>query len=318
MDIVVFDGHTLNPGDMSWEGLQKLGNCIIYDYTVQADTLTRIGNAEIILTNKVVIDRKIMESAPHIKYIGVLATGYNVIDLDAATEYGITVTNIPAYSTNSVAQLVFAHILTVTNRVELHSQSVHSGDWQKSIYDSYTLSPQSEICGKTLGIVGYGQIGQKVAQIARAFGMNVLFHNRSVKNVQDENIRQVSLETVFSESDFVSLNCPLTNENYQFVNAPLLSKMKHSAVLINTGRGGLINENDLAGALNAGQIAAAGLDVISVEPPVNGNPLFQAKNCFITPHIAWGTIEARKRLMNIAIDNINAFLNGTPKNKVNK
>lgn len=316
MEIVVLDGYTLNSGDLSWEPLRKLGNCKIYDRTSVDETLTRIGNAKIILTNKVIIDRHIIESAPSLKYIGVLATGYNVVDTKAASEKGITVTNIPAYSTDSVAQMVFSHILAFANRVELHTQSVQSGDWANCIDFSYTKSQQTEIAGKTLGIVGFGQIGQKVAQIARAFGMNVLFHNRSQKTVSDEGIKQTSLETVFSESDFISLNCPLTNENQQFVNTELLSKMKSTAMLINTGRGGLINEQDLADALNSGMIAAAGLDVISTEPPKEGNLLFSAKNCYITPHIAWATIEARSRLMEIAIENIQAFIEGKVQNAV--
>ena len=317
MEIVVMDGFTLNPGDLSWEALRKLGNCKIYDRTTAGETLSRIGNAEIILTNKVIIDRQIMEAAPNLKYIGVLATGYNVVDVAAAKEKGIAVTNIPAYSTDSVAQMVFSHILAFCNRVELHTASVQNGDWQNCADFTYTCTPQIEISGKTLGIVGYGQIGQKVGRIARAFGMKVLFQNRSVKAVQDENIRQVSLETVFSESDFVSLNCPLTSENQQFVNAALLANMKPSAMLINTGRGGLVNEKDLANALNTGQIAAAGLDVLSTEPPKADNPLLTAKNCFITPHIAWATIEARTRLMNIAVENVNAFLQGKAQNVVN-
>ena len=316
MEIVVLDGFTLNPGDLSWKALQKLGNYKIYNRTVAGKTLARIGNAEIILTNKVIIDREIMEAAPALKYIGVLATGYNVVDIAAATAKGITVTNIPAYSTDSVAQMVFSHILAFCNRVELHTTSVQNGDWQNCIDFSYTCSPQTEVSGKTLGIVGFGKIGQRVAQIARAMGMNVLFQNRSVKNIRDENIRQVSLETVFSESDFVSINCPLTSENQQFVNAALLAKMKPSAMLINTGRGGLINEKDLADALNSGLIAAAGVDVLSTEPPKADNPLLTAKNCFITPHIAWATTEARTRLMDIAIENVNAFLNGKAKNVV--
>ncbi len=317
MEIVVLDGFTLNPGDLSWEALRKLGKCKIYDRTIASEILARIGNAEIILTNKIIIDRKIMEAAPALKYIGVLATGYNLVDIAAAKEIGITVTNIPAYSTDSVAQMVFSHILAFCNRVELHTASVQNGDWQNCIDFSYSKSQQTEISGKILGIVGFGQIGQKVAQIARALGMKILFYNRSVKAVQDENIRQVSLETVFSESDFVSLNCPLTSENQQFVNAAMLAKMKPSAMLINTGRGGLINEKDLADALNSGQIAAAGLDVLSAEPPKADNPLLKAKNCFITPHIAWASFEARTRLMNIAVENVNAFLHGKAKNVVN-
>ncbi|HBL77851.1 MAG: glycerate dehydrogenase [Bacteroidetes bacterium GWF2_42_66] len=316
MEIVVLDGFTLNPGDLSWDALRKQGNCKIYDRTAADETLSRIRNAEIVLTNKVIIDRNSMEAAPNMKYIGVLATGYNVVDIAAAKERGITVTNIPAYSTDSVAQMVFSHILAFCNRVELHTASVQNGDWQNGTDFSYTCSLQTEISGKTVGIVGFGQIGQRVAQIARALGMKVLFYNRSVKNIQDENIRQTSLETVFSKSDFVSLNCPLTGDNQQFVNAALLAKMKPSSMLINTGRGGLVNEKDLAEALNTGQIAAAGLDVLSTEPPKADNPLLTAKNCFITPHIAWATIEARTRLMNIAVENINAFLNGKAQNVV--
>ncbi|MDX9883419.1 MAG: D-2-hydroxyacid dehydrogenase [Prolixibacteraceae bacterium] len=316
MEIVVLDGFTLNPGDLSWEPLRKLGNCKIYDRTAPGETQQRIGNAEIILTNKVIIDRRLMDALPALKYIGVLATGYNVVDMAAAKEKGIVVTNIPAYSTDSVAQMVFSHILAFCNRVELHTTSVQNGDWQNCVDFTYTRTPQVEISGKTLGIVGYGQIGQKVARIARVFGMKVLFQNRSVKTVQDENIRQVSIETVFSESDFVSLNCPLTHENQQFVNAALLSKMKPSAMLINTGRGGLVNEKDLAEALNSGRIAAAGLDVLSTEPPKADNPLLAAQNCFITPHIAWATIEARSRLMAIAVENVKAFQHGKAQNVV--
>jgi glycerate dehydrogenase len=318
MKIIVLDGFTLNPGDLSWEMLQQLGSCRIFDRTPAKEILFRIGDAEIVLTNKVIIDRSIIKQAPGLKYIGVLATGYNVVDIIAASEKGITVTNIPAYSTDSVAQMVFSHILTYCNQVEMHTGSAKNGEWTKCPDFSYSLSRQTEIAGKTIGIVGFGQIGQKVAQIARAFGMKVIFHNRSVKNIQEENVKQVSLETVFSESDFISLNCPLTNENQQFVNSSLLTKMKPSAMLINTGRGGLINENDLATALNSGQIAAAGLDVLSSEPPQEDNPLLTAKNCFITPHIAWASYEARTRLMDIAIENIKAFMEGTPQNVVNK
>ena len=318
MKIVVLDGYTLNPGDLSWKGLEKMGKCSIYDRTNAGDTLLRIGNADIILTNKVIIDRQVIEAAPALKYIGVLATGYNVVDTQAAAKKGIIVTNIPAYSTDSVAQMVFSHILAFSNHVELHTQSVQSGDWAACRDFSYSRSPQTEITGKTLGIVGFGQIGQKVAQIARAFGMNVIFHNRSVKQSDDENIRKVSLDAVFAESDFVSLNCPLTSENQQFVNASLLAKMKPSAMLINTGRGGLIQENDLAEALNSGQIAAAGLDVLSTEPPKADNPLLSAKNCFITPHIAWASFEARTRLMKITVENVQAFINDKAQNVVGR
>lgn len=316
MEIAVLDGFTLNPGDLSWSGLEKLGNCRIYDRTPAPLTIERIGQAEIVLTNKVILDRKVLEQVPQLRYIGVLATGYNVVDVQAANEQGIVVTNIPAYSTDSVAQMVFAQILAFCNRVELHAQSVQKGDWNSCADFSYSLSAQTEISGKTIGIVGFGRIGQKVAQIARAFGMQVLFHNRSSKEVSDPAIRQVSLETVFAESDFISLNCPLTADNHQFVNARLLATMKPTAMLINTGRGSLINEVDLAEALNNGQLAAAGLDVLSSEPPRPDNPLLSAKNCFITPHIAWASFEARNRLMQIATGNVQAFLNGAPQNVV--
>jgi glycerate dehydrogenase len=257
-----------------------------------------------------------MEQLPLLKYIGVTATGYNVVDVQAAAKRNIVVTNIPAYSTNSVAQLVFSHILNVANRVELHSASVRNGDWIKSPDFSYSKSPQIELAGKTLGIVGFGRIGSKVAEIGLAFGMKVIFQNRSEKTDLPSGIIQKNISEVFAESDFVSLNCPLTAENGEFVNRDLLKTMKPTAVLINTGRGGLINELDLANALNSGQIAAACLDVLSTEPPLSNNPLISARNCFITPHIAWATFEARLRLLNITIDNLKSFIGGNPQNMV--
>ncbi len=316
MKIVVLDGFALNPGDLSWKGLHELGDCQIYDRTKPEDVFDRIHDAEAIITNKVVINKLLIDRLPVLKYIGVTATGYNVVDIQAAGERKIVVTNIPAYSTDSVAQLVFSHILNVTNRVELHAHSVRKGEWSCNQDFAYWKTPQQELSGKTLGIVGFGQIGRKVTEIARAFGMKVIFSNRSQKDNIPEGVRQTSLMEVFSESDFISLNCPLTNENNQFVNQSLLKTMKPTAVLINTGRGGLINENDLAEALNKKQIAAACLDVLSTEPPVDTNPLIQAKNCFITPHIAWATIEARQRLMNITVSNLKSFISGTPQNMV--
>lgn len=316
MKIAILDGFALNPGDLSWDSMKNLGECTIYDRTNPAEVFERAIGADALITNKVVISKALIDQLPHLKYIGVTATGYNVVDIQAAVERKITVTNIPAYSTDSVAQLVFSHTLNVANRVELHAASVRNGEWTKSPDFSYSKSAQVELTGKTLGIVGYGQIGQKVAKIGQAFGMKVIFQNRSEKTDLPSGVTQKSLTEVFTESDFISLNCPLTAENKEFVNSALLSKMKPTSVLINTGRGGLINEHDLAEALNSGRIAAACLDVLSTEPPAGDNPLITAKNCFITPHIAWATFEARHRLLSITVDNLRSFIAGTPKNVI--
>jgi glycerate dehydrogenase len=316
MKIVVLDGFALNPGDLSWNNLKKLGECAVYERTKPEEVLERSFGADALITNKVVIDKAVMEKLPGLKYIGVTATGYNVVDVRAATERNIVVTNIPAYSTNSVAQLVFSHLLNVANRVELHANSVKAGEWATNPDFAYWKTSQMELAGKTIGIIGFGQIGRKVAEIAQVFGMNVIFYNRSAKADLPEGMVQKKLEEVFAESDFVSLNCPLTNENAAFVNKKLIETMKPGAVLINTGRGGLVNEADLAEALNSGKIAAACLDVLSTEPPLPDNPLIAARNCFITPHIAWATLEARQRLMNVTIENLTNYLSGTPKNVV--
>jgi glycerate dehydrogenase len=316
MKIVVLDGYTLNPGDLSWDGIKKLGDCTIYDRTPPEKTVERAQNAEAVFTNKVVFNREVIGQLPDLRFIGVLATGYNVVDLEAATEAGIVVTNIPAYSTASVAQMVFSHMLHIVQNVSKHADSVKKGEWANSIDFSYHLTPQTELAGKTLGIIGFGQIGQAVAKIGLAFGMNILFNNRSKKET-NLNARQVDLDTLLAESDFISINCPLTDENAGFINKAAISKMKTSAILINTGRGALINEDDLAEALNNGRIAGAGLDVLSTEPPSPDNPLLSAKNCNITPHIAWATTEARERLMKIAAENLKAFLEGKSQNKVN-
>ena len=316
MKIVVLDGFAMNPGDLSWENLNELGECVIFDRTRPEEVLGRADGADALITNKVIIDKALMAKLPLLKYIGVTATGYNVVDVQAAAERNIVVTNIPAYSTNSVAQLVFSHILNVANRVELHANSVRKGDWISSADFSYSQSPQIELTGKTLGIVGFGRIGRRVAEIGLAFGMKVIFQNRSEKANLPSGIIQKNLDDVFTESDFVSLNCPLTAENIEFVNRDLIKTMKPTAVLINTGRGGLINEQDLADALNAGQLSAACLDVLSAEPPRPDNPLIPLQNCFITPHIAWATFEARQRLLNITIDNLKGFITGNPQNQV--
>jgi len=317
MKIVVLDGYVLNPGDLSWQGFQELGECTIYDRTPPELTIERARGAAIAITNKVVFNKEIIEQLPQLKYIGVLATGFNVVDTMAARNAGIVVTNIPAYSTASVAQMVFAHILNLVQNVGFHAQSVSEGEWAASTDFAYWKTPQIELAGKTLGIIGFGQIGQAVAKIALAFGMRVIFANRSKKETELE-AAQIDLDTLLKESDFVSVNCPLTPENMGFINKETIGKMKPTAFLINTGRGPLVNEKDLADALNSGTIAGAGLDVLSVEPPAAENPLPKAKNCFITPHIAWATFEARTRLMQIATANLKAFLDCTPVNVVNK
>jgi glycerate dehydrogenase len=316
MKIVILDGHTLNPGDLSWDEIRKLGECTVYDRTPPEKILERASKAAAIFTNKVVIGRDIIKQLPDLKFIGVLATGYNVVDLQAAAEADILVANIPAYSTASVAQMVFSHILNIAQNVSKHAKSVKDGDWTNSIDFTYHLTPQTELAGKTLGIIGFGQIGQAVARVGLAFGMKILFQNRSKKET-NADFRQVDLYTLLAESDFISLNSPLTDENAGFINKSTIGKMKKSAILINTGRGALINEKDLADALNSGRIAGAGLDVLSTEPPKAENPLLAAKNCYITPHIAWATKEARQRLMQIAAQNLKAFINGTPQNIVN-
>jgi glycerate dehydrogenase len=318
MKIVILDGYTVNPGDLSWKGLSRLGQVTIHDRTAPHEKLARTAGAEAIFTNKVIIDEQVIASNPQLKYIGVLATGYNVVDLEAASEAGITVTNIPSYSTDSVAQLVFSHILNIVNQVGLHATEVRNGAWSKSADFSFCLTPQIELAGKTLGIIGFGKIGQRVADLGKAFGMKIIFYNRSVKAGLSPDYTQVKLEELLKASDIISINCPLTEENREFINRETIGLMKKQAILINSGRGPLINENDLAEALNNEKIFAAGLDVLSEEPPHKNNPLLKARNCFITPHIAWATAEARQRLLFLAISNLEAYLNGKPQNVVNK
>lgn len=317
MKIVVLDGYALNPGDLNWDKLASLGQLVVYDRTTPDMVIERSSGAEIIFTNKILFTKEIIAELPSLKYIGVLATGFNVVDTSAAKHAGITVTNIPAYSTDSVAQLVFAHILHFVNNVAAHDLSVKQGEWEKNADFCYWKTPQCELSGKVLGIIGFGKIGQAVARIGNAFNMKIVFYNPRVKEGIPDYAFQKDLEELLSTSDFISINCPLTSENKGFVNAGFLSKMKNSAFLINTGRGPLINENDLVAALNSGMIAGAGLDVLSAEPPQPGNPLISARNCFITPHIAWTTKEARIRLLDTAIANLKAYLVGEPVNVVN-
>lgn len=308
MRIIVLDGFGLNPGDLSWEGMEALGELTVYNRTSPSELLERSKGAEVLITNKTVIDAAAMAALPDLKYIGVLATGYNVVDIAAAKERGIIVTNIPAYSTSSVAQMVFAHILNITQRVGHYAYANRCGRWANNPDFCYWDTPLTELDGKKMGIVGLGNTGQATARIALAFGMQVCAYTSKLQSQLSEGITKMDLEEIFRECDFVSLHCPLTADTKELVNAARLAAMKPTAILINTGRGPLVNEKDLAEALNEGVIAAAGLDVLSTEPPLLTNPLLTAKNCYITPHIAWATKEARVRLMDIAVGNLKSYI----------
>ncbi len=316
-NIVVLDGYTLNPGDMSWDALKKLGNCTIYDRTAPADVVERCKDADIVLTNKVPMREVEMSQLPRLRYIGVLATGYNIVDTVAAASRGIVVTNIPAYSTNSVAQMVFAHLLNIVNATQQHTDSVRRGDWCRCADFSYMLSPQTELAGKTMGIIGLGNIGRAVAKIADAFGMRVVARTSKLADELPAYITPMPMEQILAESDVLTLHCPLTADTQHLINADTLAQMKEGAILINTGRGPLIDEGAVADALNNGHLRAAGFDVLAVEPASSENPLLTARNAFFTPHIAWATYEARVRLMDIMVNNIVAFLSGNVVNKVN-
>ena len=318
MKIVVLDGYGLNPGDLSWSGWEALGELMVYDRTSPSELLERSEGAEVLITNKTLITADDMALLPELKYIGVLATGYNVVDIDEAKARGIVVTNIPAYSTASVAQMVFAHILNITQRVGYYADENVRGRWTNNPDFCYWDTNLVELDGKKMGIVGYGNIGKATARIALAFGMEVLAYTSKEQKDLPQGVKKATLDELFAESDVVSLHCPLTPDTKELVNANRLKTMKPSAILINTGRGPLINEQDLADALNEGRIAGAGLDVLSVEPSVACNPLLSAKNCFITPHIAWATKEARTRLMDIAINNLRSYQEGNIINNVAK
>lgn len=317
MNIVVLDGYALNPGDLNWNELKSLGSCAIYERTPPDEVLARVSDAEVVLTNKTVLGREHLQHLPQLKYIGVLATGTNVVDLTAARERGIPVTNVPAYATASVAQLTFALLLELTLHAGRHSESVHRGGWTRSKDFCYWEGSLVEIAGLTLGLVGFGNIAQAVARIALACQMNVLVRARRPRPDPSQGLRFADLETVFRQSDVISLHCPLTPDTKHLINAERLAWMKPGALLINTGRGPLIDEPALADALNSGRLAGAGLDVLSLEPPPADNPLLAAKNCIITPHIGWATRAARLRLMKVAVDNVRAFLEGEPQNVVN-
>jgi len=316
MKIVVLDGYTLNPGDLSRDELKSLGECEIYDRTPTNEVVKRAAEAEIVLTNKAIVSREHIQALPRLKYIGVLATGYNIVDVAAARERNIPVANVPTYGTRSVAQHTFALLLELTQHVGHHAQTVRDGRWTKSPDFCYWDYPLVELEGLTMGIVGFGRIGRAVADLALAFGMKVLVTSATPKQVP-AGVQFADLETLLRQSDVVSLHCPLTPQTKSFVNRERLSLMKPTAFLLNTSRGPLIDEAALADVLNSERIAGAGLDVLSVEPPPAGNPLFQAKNCLITPHIAWATRSARSRLMQAAVANIRAFLAGKPQNVVN-
>ena len=317
MKIVVLDGYGVNPGDLSWETLEALGDVEVYPRTAPEDVIDRCFNAEIILTNKVVINKQILVSLPRLKYIGVLATGYNVVDVDTASDLDIIVTNIPAYSTDSVVQMTFAHILTMTNRVEHYTQQNRNGRWSYNPDFVYWDTPLIELAGKTMGIVGLGNIGMKVAQLARCFGMEVFALTSKASSLLPEGIQKTTFEGLLSVSDILSLHCPLNRSTREIINASSLAKMKEGALLINTGRGPLVNEADVAEALRSGHLGGYGADVMCQEPPAEDNPLFSAPNAYITPHIAWATFEARQRLMDIAVGNVKAFIEGKPVNVVN-
>ena len=317
MKIVVLDGQGVNPGDISWSRIEELGELTVYPRTAPDEVLKHVGDAEIALTNKTVFDADTIAHLTNTKYIGVLATGYNVVDTKAAREHGIVVTNIPAYSTDSVAQMVFAHLLNVSNHVDHYANETHNGVWSRCPDFCYWNKPLFELCGKSLGIVGLGNIGMKVAHIAQAFGMNVFAYTSKSTAQLPEWIRKTTLEGLLRVSDVVSLHCPLTDATREMINSASIAKMRRGAILINTGRGPLVNEADVADALASGKLGAYCADVLSTEPPSPSNPLIGAPNAFITPHIAWATLEARLRLMDIAVRNITSFLEGSPTNVVN-
>lgn len=309
----------MNPGDNPWDALASLGELTVYDRTPPELVLSRAMDAEILLTNKTHLSRETLQALPTLKFISVLATGYNIVDVAAAAELGIPVANVPAYSTTSVAQLTFALILELCHGVSKHSEWVHSGGWCRTPDYSYWLQPLTELSGKTLGIIGFGAIGQKVAEIGAAFGMHILAYNPSVKPAPALNhFAFASLDELYAQSDVITLHCPQKAANTGMINAAALAKMKPTAFLINTARGGLIDEQALADALNGGRIAGAALDVLSSEPPADCNPLLTAKNTYITPHIAWATLDARRRLMATTLRNVQAYLNGAPINIVNR
>ena len=318
MKTVILDGYTANPGDLSWDGLREFGELQVYDRTAPGQLLSRAEGAEVLLTNKVIIDGETMAALPCLRYIGVLATGYNVVDIGEAHRRGIAVTNIPAYSTMSVAQIVMAHLLNITDRVALHAEAVADGEWQASPDFSFTKSPLIELDGLTMGIVGLGNIGSQVARMAQAFGMKVTaVSSKTEEALASMGIRKAKdYEELFRQADVVSLHCPLTDETRHLVSRERLALMKPSAILINTGRGPLLDEQAVADALAEGRLYAAGVDVLEEEPPRGGSPLIGAPRCYITPHIAWASAAARRRLIDIATANVAAYVRGEALNRI--
>jgi len=317
MNIVVLDGYILNPGDLSWSGLQRLASVTIYDRTEETLIPQRATGAQMVLTNKTPLSASTLQQLPQVRYIGVLATGYNIVDVKAARELGIIVTNVPAYGTASVAQFTFALLLELCHHVKLHSDAVMAGEWSRSPDWCFWRTPLIELAGKVMGVVGMGRIGRQVAWIAEAFGMEVIFTDGGRRKQEfTKGVIRVSLEELLARSDVVSLHCPLLPETRAMMNAGRLGLMKGSALLINTSRGPLVVDQDLAEALNAERLGGAAVDVLSIEPPVAGNPLLSAKNCLVTPHIAWATREARARLLDAGVTNVAAFLQGRPENVV--
>ena len=311
------DGKGVNPGDMSWKQIQQFGELIVYERTASEEIIDHVGDAEIVLTNKTVFDEDTIAKLKNVKYIGVLATGYNVVDLKAASKRGIVVTNIPAYSTDSVAQMTFAHILNVTNHVDHYARASRDGEWSRCPDFCYWDKPLVELAGKTIGIIGLGNIGMKVANIALNFGMNVIAYTSKEPKEIPNGINKASIDNILSDSDIISLHCPLTKQTRELINKDSIAKMKKSVIVVNTGRGPLVNEEDVANALHNGLIGAYCADVMCSEPPYADNPLFVEQNAYITPHVAWASKEARIRLMDIAEKNIHSFLSGKPINVVN-
>lgn len=319
MKTVILDSYALNPGDLSWDWLKKTGECAIYDRTPADKIVKRCEGAEIVITNKTPLPREILEKLPSLKFIALESTGYNVVDIEYCKERGIPVSNIPSYSTEAVAQLTFSLILEITNAVALHSDSVKSGEWTACPDFCYWKIPLTELSGKTLGIVGFGQIGRRVADIAEAFNMNVLaVSGHETDQTRRKNFRWVNLEELKNNADIISFHCPLNKGTENLCNEEFLNGCRDGVIIINTSRGPVIDENALAAALKSGKVRGAGVDVLSSEPPKEDNPLLTAPNCFITPHIAWAGFETRKRLMNILESNVKGYLNGSPLNVVNK
>lgn len=318
MKIVILDGAALNPGDLSYDCIDQFGEVTLYQHTeTEAQTIERIGNNDIILVNKVPITEAVLEACPNIKLICVQATGYNIVDCEACAKRKIPVTNVPSYGTAAVAQFTIALMLELCHRIGLHNHSVHQGDWIKSSNFCYWLTPQMELGGKTLGIIGFGRIGRAVGQLAKAFGMRVIAYSRSESDEGRQIGEYVNLDTLFAESDFISLHCPQFAETEKIINTESIAKMKDGAMLINTARGGLVDEEALVDALESGKLRGAAVDVVSGEPMLAENPLLKTRKCIITPHIAWAPVESRQRLLDTVVENIQAFLNGTPQNVVN-